>query len=76
MAKVLDNIEIVITGSETAPTTCVRRYVVKDSVNAELKTKKTNEVARPDFDKTFHDAGTVGEFWKDLVDQIKTDERI
>lgn len=30
----------------------------------------------PDFGKTFHNTGAVGEFWRDAVDTIKSNESI
>ncbi len=76
MAKELGNFEIIIRGPAAGPTQCFRRYIVRDSVNTELQDKKESEIAVPDFNKVFHNAGTVGELWRDEVDQTKSDEGI
>jgi len=34
------------------------------------------QLVTPDFAKIMHNAGTAGEFWKDMVDEIKTAEGI
>lgn len=40
--------------------------------------KKTGHLddASPDYTKTYHNTGAVGEFWRDGVDAIKTAEGI
>ncbi len=76
MTKELANVEIVIRGTAAGPTQCFRRYIVRDSVDTELQDKKASEMAVPDFNKTFHNTGAVGELWKDLIDQTESDEGI
>lgn len=76
MAKQLGTFELVIRGDATAPTEIFRRYRVEESTDTSLR--KNNDVAvdSPDFNKTCHNAGSVGELWRDMVDAAKTDEGI
>lgn len=76
MAKELGAFELVIRGTASGPTEMYRRYAVQDSVNTELQTRKDVLVDTPDFNKTAHNAGTVGELWKDEVDAAETAEGI
>ncbi len=48
-------------------------YTVEDGA---AKKKGTWSDESPDFTKTFHNTGAVGEFWRDAVDTIKTNEGI
>ncbi len=48
-------------------------YTVEDGA---LKKKASWVDAAPDYTKTFHNTGAVGEFWRDAIDTIKTNESI
>lgn len=76
MAKQLGSFELVIRGDETGPTTMFRRYHVEESTDTEMRKHNDVPVETPDFDKTCHNTGAVGELWKDMVDAAKTDEGI
>ncbi len=75
MAKVIGKFEIVIVGDTSGPTKTYRRYTVKDSVNTELQAKRSTE-SNENFNKTLHNTGAVGEFWKDEVAAAETAEGI
>ena len=77
MAKELGTFEIVIRGTESGPTTSFVVYQTKDSTNPELCDRPAPlEDAIPDFNKTLHNTGAVGEVWKDVVEVVKTIEGI
>ncbi|KKN67549.1 hypothetical protein LCGC14_0460040 [marine sediment metagenome] len=76
MAKELATFEVIIRGTKAGPTQCFRRYITRDSVNTGLKQRNESEMGSPDFTKVFHDAGTVGELWRDIIDQTESDEGI
>ena len=74
MAKVLTEVKIEIeVDDQGAPQSAVADYRIEDG-NA-YKVARL-EVASPDFTKVFHNTGAVGEFYKDVVDSIKTAEGI
>ena len=58
------------------PTTIFRKFIVEESSNTELQARKASTEESPSFNKTFHNAGTVGELWKDEIEAVKTDESI
>lgn len=75
MAKVIGAFELIIRGDVSGPLKVFRRYVVEDSVNPELQARKEAE-SNENFNKTLHDTGVAGEFWKDEVENAKTAEGI
>ena len=76
MAKQLGTFELVIRGDASAPTQMFRRYAVEESTDTTLRKNQDTLVETPAFDKTLHDAGSVGELWRDEVDAAKTAEGI
>lgn len=76
MAKELGSFELVIRGTDTAPTQMFRRYIVADSGDPELCKHIDESVGTPDFNKVSHNTGAVGELWRDEVDIAKTNEGI
>lgn len=75
MARALSEIKAYIqTDGDGAPQGRVLfTYKVTDGAAS-----KTGEYAdeTPDFNKTVHNSGAVGEFWRDAIDAIKTAEGI
>jgi len=61
------------TDTDGVPQSAYVDYRVEDG--AAFKVGRLQLVS-PDFAKIMHDAGTAGEFWKDMVDEIKTAEGI
>lgn len=78
MAKQVGSFEIIIRGSATeGPQQAFVRYHVEEATDPTLRgPMKERVLESPDFTKTFHDAGTTGEFWKDELAQSETDEGI
>ena len=64
---------LIVVDDNGTPQSAYVDYRVEDGVA--FKTGRL-EIANPDFAKAMHDAGTVGEFWTDMVDQIKAVEGI
>jgi hypothetical protein len=78
MSKQLGKIEIVIRGDEASgPLKAFVRYFVEDSADTSMRSGlKEVEIESPDFSKVLHDAGDVGEFWRDEVDGLKDEEEV
>ena len=75
MARALQNIScyIKIDKDGNPQGSVIWDYAVADGT-AKKKSSLTDDA--PDFGKTFHNTGAVGEFWRDGVDAIKTAENI
>lgn len=78
MAKEIGRFIMEISGTKAdGPVRCVIRYNLQDSSDSTLRTgMKDKEVSSPNFNKTFHNAETAGEFWKDEMAAIETEEGV
>ncbi len=76
MAKEIVNFEIVLRGDVAAdgPHTLFAQYVVQDG---ELRSdRKVKDLSGSGMSKKLHDAGSTGEFWRDVFDSVKDGESI
>jgi len=80
MARALDKVEFYISGDPSTDldgSGNARCLVIYDVVDGSArKDGNSHEVDSPDWSKTFHNTGAVGEFVRDTLDAIKTAEGI
>ena len=74
MARALSNIKLEITlDASGAPLGAQASYTITDGPASKGASYR---VPTPDFTKVLHNMGSVGEFWRDVIDEIKTLESI
>ena len=76
MAKEVGKFEIVIRGDASGPTEAWVRYVIRDSVNTELSARREKklDISTGQLNKVAHSSAAAGEFWKDTLDEVRSDE--
>jgi hypothetical protein len=78
VAKQVERFEIVIRGTKAdGPQSASVSYRLQDSSDTTLKSNfKQKTLTSPNLAKKIHDTGAVGEFWKDELAAVETDEGI
>lgn len=75
MARTLQNVKLYIaTDKDGVPQNALMSYKVADGVA--VSKQKSHTPSTPDWGKTLHNTGVVGEFLRDELDVIKTNEGI
>jgi len=74
MARVIRRIKLRVTvNDEGIPQSAMVDYLVMEGTASKVA---TYSVPTPDWNKIAHNTGAAGEFWRDLMDEIKAAEGI
>lgn len=76
MARALQNVSVYIPTDKDGVPLAGEILWTYDVVDGAAKKSAASIDVSPDFSKTMHNTGAVGEFWRDGVDVIKTAENI